>query len=67
MVMDVFPHVSKMTTLIYNQANIVMIKDAIILNIIHNIFNLRDSEVVICKIKVLLKRVDGISHYLNIR
>jgi hypothetical protein len=30
----------------YNRANIVIIKNAIILNIIHNIFNLCDTEVV---------------------
>jgi hypothetical protein len=38
-----FPHVSKMPTLTYNRANSVIIKNAIILNIIQNIFKLRDT------------------------
>jgi len=33
----------------------------------HIIFNLRDTEVVICIILVLLKRADGLDHYINIR
>ena len=37
---------SKMPTLTYNRANYVIIKNSITLNIIHNIFNLRDTEVV---------------------
>jgi hypothetical protein len=40
-----FPHVSKMSIL--TGANSVIIKKPIILNIMHNIFNLRDTEVVI--------------------
>jgi hypothetical protein len=57
-----FPHV------IYNQANNFIIKNATILNIIHNhIFNLCDTEVAICILLVLLKRVGGLNHYLNIR
>ena len=51
----------------YNRANSVNIKYAIILNIKHVIFNLHDTEVVICIILFLLKRVDGLNHYLNIR
>ena len=39
-----FSHLSKMPTL----TNSLIIKNAIILNIMHNIFNLRDTEVVIC-------------------
>jgi hypothetical protein len=31
-----FPHVSKMPTLTYNRANNIIIKNAIILNILHN-------------------------------
>jgi hypothetical protein len=46
--------------------NRVIIETATILNIIHNIFNLRDTEVVICIILVLLKRADDLNHYLNI-
>ena len=42
-----FAHVSKMSSITYNQENSVIIKNAIILNIMHNIFNLRDTEVVI--------------------
>jgi len=42
-----FPHVSKTPTLTYNRENSVIIKNPIILNIIHNVFNLRDAEVVI--------------------
>jgi hypothetical protein len=40
-----FPHVSKMPTLTYNQTNSVIIKIALILNSIHNIFNICDTEV----------------------
>ena len=40
-------------------------KDNIIFNIIHNIFDLRDTEVVIRIILVLLKRADGLNHNLN--
>ena len=49
-----FPHVSEMLTLTYNRANSVIINNAIILNSIHNIFNLRDTEVAICIILVLI-------------
>ena len=42
-----FLHVSKTPTLTHNRANIVIIKNTIILNIIYNVFNLRDTEVVI--------------------
>jgi hypothetical protein len=49
-----FPHVNKMTTLIYNWANIVNIKNAIPLNIIHNIFNLRQSINIIQSFKVVI-------------
>ena len=48
--------VSKMSTLTYNQANSVITKNTIILNIIHNIFNLRDTEVVVCILIILLKK-----------
>ena len=37
-------HVSKMLILTYNRSNSVITKTAIILNIIHNIFNLRNTE-----------------------
>ena len=56
------------TTLTYNRAKCFIIKNPIILNIIHNIFKLRDIEVVIYIILVLLKSgADGLKHYLNIR
>jgi hypothetical protein len=35
------------------------------LNIIHNIFNLREAEVIICLILILLKRADVLGHYIN--
>jgi hypothetical protein len=54
-----------MPTLTCNLANNVIIKNAIILNIIDNISNFRDAEVVICVILVLLKRDGGLNHYLN--
>ena len=41
-----FQHVSKMSTLTYNLANIIIMMNAIILNIMHNIFNIRDTEIV---------------------
>ena len=46
--------------------NSVIIKNAIILNIIHNIFIIRDTEVDICIILVLLKKGDGLNQYINI-
>ena len=46
--------------------NSVLIKNAIILSIMHNIFNLTDTKVAICIILVLLKRVEGVKHHLNI-
>ena len=62
-----FPFVSKMSTLSQNRENSVVIKTTIILNIIHNIFNLHDTNVVICIILFLLNRADGPNHYLNVR
>jgi len=58
--------VSKISTF-ENWAKNVVIKNAIMLNIMHNIFDLRDTESFICIILVLLKKTDGISHYLSIR
>ena len=57
--------VSKMSTLTYNQANSVITKNTIILNIIHNIFNLRDTEVVVYILIILLKKqmTSAISKY----
>ena len=40
-----FPYVSNMQALAYNLLNSVIIKNAIILNFMHNIFNLRDTGV----------------------
>jgi hypothetical protein len=47
--------VCKQPTLTYNWANSVIIKNAIILNIIHNIFNLHDT-------KILFKILEGTEH-----
>jgi hypothetical protein len=55
-----------MSILTYNQPNNFIIKNAIILNIIHNICILRDTEVVICLILVLLKRVGDLNYHLNV-
>jgi arginine deiminase len=65
--MQVLSHVIKIPILIYNRDNSVIIKNGIILNITYNIFNIREAEVVICMILVLLKRADVINHCLNIR
>ena len=43
--------------------NSVIIKNVIILNNLHDIFHLYDTDVVICIILVLLKRADGPNHY----
>ena len=56
-----------MLTFTYNQENSVIIKNIIFLNIKHNIFNLRETAVVICIILVQFKKVDDHKHYLNIR
>ena len=39
-----FPRVNKIRTLTHNRTNSVLIKNAILLNIIHNTFNLRDTD-----------------------
>jgi hypothetical protein len=39
-----FPYVSKIPTVTYNRTNETTTKNAIILNIMHNIFNLHDTE-----------------------
>ena len=62
-----FLHVSKAPTLAYNGANSVITKRAIILNIIHDIYNFRETYVVVSTILVNLKRADGFNHYLNTR
>ena len=41
-------------------------KPAIIANIMHNIFNIREAEDVICIIIVLLLRVKDLNHYTEI-
>ena len=60
--LQVPPNVSKMSTLTYNQENSVITKNTIILNIIHNIFNLRDTEVVVCILIILLKKADDLNN-----
>jgi len=37
------------------------------LNIVHNIFNIYDTGVVICMLLVLLKTAESLNHYLNNR
>ena len=59
-------HVSKMPTLTQHWLRIVVVKNALILKFIHNTFNLRYIEVVICLILVILKRADGFNHNLYI-
>ena len=49
--------------LTYGQANNVIIKDAIILNIIHNIINLHDTSIILA----LIKNSDGLNLHLNIK
>jgi hypothetical protein len=53
-----------MSTLTSNQKNNVIVKNAIFLSVIHDMFNVHDTHVVIL---VLLKTVDGLNHYPNIR
>ena len=57
MVMQVFffPYVNKMPIINHDRANSGVIKNALILNIIHIICNRRGTEAVICIILVLLK------------
>ena len=55
-----------MPNLTYNWVSSVVIKNALILNIIHNIFNLRNTEVGIGIILLLFKKADGLRQYLNI-
>jgi predicted transcriptional regulator len=51
-----------MSTLTYNQANSIITKNAIILNIIHNIFNLRDTEIDVYILIILLKKADDLNN-----
>jgi hypothetical protein len=55
-----------MPDLTYSQLNSVILKNAINFNITHNIRHLRDTDVFICVILDILKRVDDLHHYLNI-
>ena len=59
--------VNKMTNPTYNRARSSIIKNVLILSNVHNIFNPRDTEVVICVMLIILKRADGINQHLNIR
>jgi hypothetical protein len=58
---------SKLPTLTYNWVSSLVIKNALILNFINNIFNLRSTKIVMRIILVLLKRADGIDHHLHFR
>ena len=62
MMQSCFPHVSKMSTFTFNRANNVIIKNAIILNIIHNVCNLHRS----CHIDIISCSINESQHYLNI-
>jgi hypothetical protein len=46
-----------------SKQNSVIIKDAIILNIMHDIFNIRNTEVVVYVILVPLTSTDGLHHH----
>ena len=50
-----------MSKIAYNRANSVIMKNAITLNTMHNAFNPRDTEVIICILLVLLQTADGIN------
>ena len=52
-----FPRVSKIQILAYNREYSVIIRNAIILNIVYNTFIRRDTEVVVCIILNIVKRV----------
>jgi hypothetical protein len=54
-----------MPSLAYNRENNIIIKNDIILNINNTIFNLRDTDVVIC-INNSYIRIEGLNHYLDI-
>jgi len=56
-----------MSTHRYNWTVIIVIKNALIMNVMHATFNLHDTKVVMCIILVLIKGADGIIHHLNIR
>jgi len=45
---EIRPHVSKMTNFTCNWVSRIFIKNALVLNFIHHIINLLDTEVVIC-------------------
>jgi len=47
--------------------NNVIIENAIVLNVMHNIVNLRNTNVGLCIILVLLKGTGGLNSYPNIR
>ena len=59
-----FPHVNKILTLTYNRANSILLKNTITLKMMHDIFNLHDTEVIICIILILERMASTI---LNIR
>ena len=55
-----------MSTHRYSWVVIIVIKNVLIMNVMHTIFNLHDTKVVMCIILVLIKGADGIIHHLNI-
>ena len=54
-----------MPSLTYNRENNIIIMSDIILNIKNTIFNLRDTDVIIC-INISSIRIEGLNHYLDI-
>ena len=65
MVMQLFPHVSKVPTITYNLVWCVN-KECSNVNIIHKKKKFCDNEVPKCIILVLFKRADGLNHHLDI-
>ena len=48
-----FPHASKMHTLTNNRVISIVMETALILNFIHNMFNIRDIETITCIILII--------------
>ena len=61
-----FLHVSNMSTLTYSWMSSKQCR-ILIINVIHNTCNLRDTEVSICMILVHKKRAAHMNHHLNVR
>ena len=55
-----------MSVLTYNWVSSVAMANAQFLKYMHKIFNLRDTDIDICLILVILNIADGLNHNLNI-